>query len=561
MKNIFIILLFIILMNSLYAITAIDSLESKLKIVVAEEKIKILNSLSNEYLYISPLKSIHYAEQAAELAISFNDVVNEHKAYINIANSYALLKDYEKSILFFEKALDKSEKIGDVDLILIDIYRIADVYSSNNNHTKSIEYYNKALIINAINDNGNDVAITLNHIGLEYKKAGQFEKASEFFLKALRFGEENMRVLLRDEYEQISEFYASRGEDEKALDFYKLFATMKDTIASVERSRKISNMQSRYKEEQRLRKIELLKKEKEIQDLELQHLILQQEKQEKEFIASQKSLKINSLNKEKELKATQLKIAEYEKANVKKKITSIHKNNEIRKLELDKQKLTQKALVSTILFILIFTFAGFYLAYINIKMNKNLKSVNAKLELISKTDPLTDLANRRDLIERMKQEQRRFTRNQKSFVLLMSDIDCFKKINDNYGHACGDFILKSLAKQMKSTARGQDIIGRWGGEEFLMLLPETDIVGGFALAEKIRKDIEYTTYVFGESKIGLTMTFGVSVHDRLMDIDHCIKMADEALYRGKKQGKNCVVMSKFKDNSIFTGVNNSINSA
>ena len=561
MKNIFIIFLFITLMNSLYAITTIDSLESKLKVVVAEEKIKVLNSLSNEYLYISPKQSIIYAKQAAELAITFHDVMHEHRAYINIANSYALLKDYEKSIFFFEKALSKSEIIGDVDLILIDIYKIADVYSSSKNHTKSIEYYNKALKINEITDNRSEVALTLNRIGLEYKKAGQFKKASDFFLQALRFGEENVRVLMRDEYKQISEFYASRGEDEKALEYYKLFATMKDTIASVERSKKISNMQNRYEEEQRLRKVELLQKEKEIQDLELQQLVLQQEKQEKEFVASQRSQKIKSLNREKELKATQLKIAEYEKEIVQKKITSIQKDNEIRDLELDKQKFTQKALIFVISFIFIFAVVSFYFAYTNIKTNTKLKAANAKLEQIAKTDPLTELSNRRDMIERMKQEQIRFSRNRKSFVLLMSDIDGFKKINDNHGHACGDYILKSLAEQMKSTARKQDITGRWGGEEFLMLLPETDLDGGFALAEKIRRDIEASTYVFGNNKIGLTMTFGVSVYDRLMDIDHCVKLADEALYKGKRQGKNCVVMSKPKDKPIFHGVEKLIDSA
>ncbi len=548
-------------MNSLYAITAIDSLESKLKIVVAEEKIKVLNSLSNEYLYISPKQSITYAEQAVELAIKFNDMRNEHKAYNHIANSYALLKDYEKSILFFEKALSKSEIIGDIDLILHDIYKIADVYSSSKNYTKSIEYYNKALKINEITNNRSEIALSLNRIGLEYKKAGQYKQASEFFLEALRFGEENVLVLMRDEYKQISDFYSSRGEDEKALEYYKLFSTMKDTIAIVERSKKISNMQDRYKEEQRLRKIELLKKEKEIQDLELQQLILQQEKQEKEFIASQRSSQIKSLNREKELKASQLKIAEYEKEKVQRQMISIQKDNEIRDLELDKQKFTQKALIFVISFIFVFAVVSFYFAFTNIKTNTKLKAANAKLEQISKTDPLTDLANRRDMIERMKQEQIRFSRNRKPFVLLMSDIDAFKKINDNYGHACGDFILKSLANQMRSTARKQDITSRWGGEEFLMLLPETDLEGGFALAEKIRKDIETTSYVFGDNRITLTMTFGVSVYNRPMDIDYCIKMADEALYKGKRQGKNCVIMSKPKEKPIFKDVKSLIDSA
>jgi len=564
MKYTFIILLLFVLIASLHSKTKIESLESKLKVVVAEEKIKVLNSLAKEYLFISPEQSIIYGKQAVEVAIQFHDEKHEHEAYNNIANSYALLKDYKETIFYLEQALHKSEIIGDAKVILDDIYRIADVYSSSKNHTKSIEYYNKALKINEIMNNRGKVAHALNRIGLEYKKAGQYKKASEFFIRALRFEEENRRVLMRDEYKQISEFYASRGEDEKALEYYKLFTTMRDTITNVESSHKISNMQTRYEEEQRQRRIELLQKEREIRDLELQQLILQQEK---DFEVKQRKQQIESLNREKELKATQLKVVEFEKMSIQKKIDTYQKDKEIRDLELDKkaiqintQNFTQKVLISAIVIILIFTVVGFYLAFTNNSTNRALNIANEKLKQIAKTDPLTDLSNRRDMIEKMEHEQKRFGRNGKSFVLLMSDIDDFKKINDDNGHDCGDFILESLAKQMRSTVRKQDFTGRWGGEEFLMLLPETDIDGGFALADKIRKDIQDTSYVFNKIKLRLTMTFGVSVYDRPMDIDQCIKMADEALYRGKKQGKNCVIITKPKDKPIIIGVDESLES-
>ncbi len=322
MKYILIILLLFVLITSLYSKSKIEGLESKLKVVVAEEKIKVLNSLSKEYLFISPEQSINYGKQAAEVAIQFHDEKHEHEAYNNIANSYALLKDYKETIFYLEKALHKSEIIGDAEVILYDIYRIADVYSSSKNHTKSIEYYNKALKINEIMNNRGDVALALNRIGLEYKKAGQYKKASEFFIRALRFEEENRRVLIRDEYKQISEFYASRGEDDKALEYYKLFTTMRDTIASVESSQKISNMQIRYEEEQKQRRIELLQKEREIRDLELQQIILQQEKN---FEVKQRKQQIESLNREKELKASRLKVVEYEKILSRRKLTHIRK--------------------------------------------------------------------------------------------------------------------------------------------------------------------------------------------------------------------------------------------
>lgn len=565
--KLFYIILLISLTISLSSSTIIDSLENKLKIAVAEEKVKVLNSLSKEYLFIAPKQAIKYSEQASEQAKKFNDPINERIAYNNTANAYAVLKDYAQTIKFLEMALGKSEQIGEVDLILSDIYRIADVYSSSKNHIKSIEFYNKALKINEIMNNRGEVALSLNRIGLEYKKAGNYKKASEFFIKALKFEEENVRVLMRNEYKQISEFYSSRGDDEKALKYYKLFTSVKDTIAYAERSQKISNMQEQYEIEQKKRKIELLQKEKEIRDLELQQLILQQEKQKSEFEAKQRTQEIQTLNKDKQLKEFQLKMAEYERDKIQEKIESYQKNKEIRELELAKKaaalknrRYTQKVLIYAMIFIAIFALVSSSFAIVNIRISRKLKIVNAKLEQIAKTDPLTKLSNRRDMIEKILHEQKRFGRNGKSFVLLMADIDDFKKINDENGHDCGDFILETLAQQMKSSVRQQDLTGRWGGEEFLMLLPETDIEGGKALAEKIRKDIEATSYVFNKIELKLTMTFGVSVYDRPMNIDKCIKMADEALYKGKKQGKNCVVMSKPKEKPIINRIDRVIDS-
>jgi len=567
MKKLLCIIMLIAFTISLYSSAIIDSLENKLKVVVAEEKVKVLNTLSSEYLFIAPEQSINYCELAAELAIKFNDQFGEHKAYNCAANAYAVLKDYENAIKYLELALQKSEQIGDVELILNDIYRIADVYSSNKNHTKSIEYYNKALKINEITNNRNDVSLTLNRIGLEYKKAGNYKKASEFFIKALKFEEENVRVLMRDEYKQISEFYSARGDDEKALKYYKLFTSMKDTIAYEERSQTISALQQKYDLEQKKRKIELLKKEKEIRDLELQQLTLQQEKQAKEFEAKQRLQQIEALNKDKQLKEYQLKMVSFQRDQIQEKIDSYQKNKEIRELELENRaaeirsrRFTQQVLMYAVIFIAIFAIVSTYFAITNIKTSRKLKNAYNKLEQIAKTDPLTNLSNRRDMIEKIMHEQTRFSRNGNPFVLVMSDIDDFKKVNDDNGHDCGDFILETLADQMRSSVRKQDIIGRWGGEEFLMLLPETEIDGGVSLAEKIRKDIEVTSYVFNKKELNITMTFGVSVYDRPMNIDQCIKMADEALYEGKKKGKNCVVMSKPEEKPIITKVNKAIES-
>ncbi len=182
------------------------------------------------------------------------------------------------------------------------------------------------------------------------------------------------------------------------------------------------------------------------------------------------------------------------------------------------------------------------LAYDEIeKQKKELDSAYYKLDLLARKDPLTQLSNRRDFLEKVNTEMVRFERDKKEFAFVLSDIDDFKSFNDKYGHDCGDFVLKKVSEVFSKTIRKQDAVGRWGGEEFILLLPGSLADGAIKIAEIIRKAISEQTYVYGDLKLSITMTFGVSIYDGSGDIDSCIKEADEALYLGKQKGKNCVI--------------------
>jgi diguanylate cyclase (GGDEF)-like protein len=177
------------------------------------------------------------------------------------------------------------------------------------------------------------------------------------------------------------------------------------------------------------------------------------------------------------------------------------------------------------------------------EQKKKLSIAYQKMELLARTDPLTQLSNRRDFLEKFHQEVIRFERSGKPISVVLSDIDDFKTVNDRYGHDCGDFVLVNTAKILRSMIRKQDSVGRWGGEEFILLLPETPLSGGEIVAEGIRKRIVGETFSFEEHQLSITITFGVCVYNGVMDVDTCIKRADEALYSGKHQGKNCVVLA------------------
>jgi diguanylate cyclase (GGDEF)-like protein len=167
-----------------------------------------------------------------------------------------------------------------------------------------------------------------------------------------------------------------------------------------------------------------------------------------------------------------------------------------------------------------------------------------KLDLISREDPLTQLSNRRDFKERFETEILRFERHHKPFSVLMGDIDDFKAVNDTYGHECGDFVLVRVAELIRSAVRKLDSVGRWGGEEFILLLPETPIDGAVKVAEEIRKRMEDASFSYQDSHLSITITIGVCQFGQGMEISACIAEADKALYQGKNQGKNRVVAAQ-----------------
>ena len=168
-------------------------------------------------------------------------------------------------------------------------------------------------------------------------------------------------------------------------------------------------------------------------------------------------------------------------------------------------------------------------------------SAEQQMELLATTDALTGLFNRRKMLEMIEQEVVRYKRDKKPFLLAISDIDHFKQFNDNYGHDCGDYVLQQVSLLMKESLRQQDVVARWGGEEFLVMLPETDMEGGVQALEKLRETLANTVYEYKSHTFSVTMTFGVTLYDGRCDVDTCIKHADEVLYAGKRGGRNRVV--------------------
>ena len=158
------------------------------------------------------------------------------------------------------------------------------------------------------------------------------------------------------------------------------------------------------------------------------------------------------------------------------------------------------------------------------------------------TDGLTGIANRRKLDEALENEFLRAKRYGRPLSIAILDADHFKKVNDNHGHIVGDFVLKKLATLFQQNIRREELLGRYGGEEFVVVMPEVDSSGAFQLAEKLRKTVETTVFKSSETELPVTISVGVATLGEENSVKDFLDTADQALYRSKEEGRNRVTI-------------------
>ncbi len=168
-----------------------------------------------------------------------------------------------------------------------------------------------------------------------------------------------------------------------------------------------------------------------------------------------------------------------------------------------------------------------------------IQKANAKLHELSRTDGLTGLLNRKTWENELDTEFQRYTRHKHTTSLLMFDIDHFKRVNDGFGHPAGDEVIRETARVLKENLRNIDIAGRYGGEEFVVILVDTDAAGAFVVAERIRTAMEANTVIYDDIKIQYTVSLGVTeLSPKVTDKTNWIDCADKGLYQAKESGRN-----------------------
>ncbi len=301
----------------------------------------------------------------------------------------------------------------------------------------------------------------------------QADTRVDSLLQVITLAQQNQNdTELSEAYKLISEYYANQGDYKNAASYFQEYLTLHELIFSKDRTESISELEGHYTESQKEKELELLRKEKNLRELEIA-----KSRDERNFII--------------------------------------------------------------LIFILIFTLVIVFLSryHMHSKLHKKLDNLNKKLLDLTETDPVTELYNRRFLVEKIEYLKCQFERSKISFSVLMGDVDNFKGVNDTYGHNLGDKALIQLAETIKETVRKQDFVGRWGGDEFMLLLPETDDEGAQTIAYKIENTISQT--VFGDHRhtFAMGITFGFAEYNEFQTADEIIKKADVSLYVRKEERK------------------------
>jgi len=383
----------------------------------------------------------------------------------------------------------------------------------------------------------------------------------------------NMRLTLNREHLIEHGFKVSNG----LLDFAGTKADLRNELNERENTLNDALLDAKAKKEQLLElNLSLTKNEEKLQviqsDLVKQNTLLvkaqtelnslKNDKEEatielankkKELLAKQKLIfeKVNEhqkleLEQEQEQKLNQLKLdVKQNEEKLAQQINQLKQQSNI--IERKEQKISgqRKLLYITIavaVVILLLKFIVLKTSNRRKQANKDLADLNQQLYELATKDDMTKLFNRRHFLELAQREVNQLHRTKNMGVVLMIDIDHFKDVNDNYGHAAGDQAIINVANILKDNLREYDIVGRVGGEEFSMFLPNSDIGVSSQIAERIRSKVANSSTLFKENSISITISIGLTTRkDNENSIDSMLHRADKALYQAKNSGRNKVV--------------------
>jgi len=446
-------------------------------------------------VYVSAISCFNRARTIKE---EIGDKQAVAMCYNNLALVYKRQDDYTRAMELLQKSMHIKEEIGDQKGIAFCLNNLQSIYEAIGDFDKALEYLQRSLEIIKEQGSESEYSRRIHNMGNIYYRKGDFDRAMEFYENSSALNEKyNNLTSLAADYGGIAEIYRKKGEFErageyyyKALDIYEKQGNksgITDTLINI--GLMFTEMFETTKAiETSLRALNLAL---EIGSPKKETRICENLARTYELLGDYS----NAFLYHKRFKELSDKIMGAEQVRM---ISQVEARAEIEKREKEAEIWKQASV----------------------------------------TDTLTCLPNRRGILADISKQESLFYETGKPFTLIISDIDHFKQFNDKYGHECGDLVLIQVANVIKSIVEAKGLASRWGGEEFLMMLPGTDAETAMQTAEALRCAIEGKSVEYDGQQLSVTMSFGLCEFEADIDLDECIRRADEALYRAKESGRN-----------------------
>jgi len=423
-----------------------------------------------------------YYEQALETVRRVDARALESSILGNRALVLAELEGAEVGLAAHREALALARQLGDVQSVGNQLANICSRLVEVNRLTEAATTCREALAIVEELGNARLIAGTRMSIGDLARSRGQLEDARTNYEAALGLAEGRIPSVETNVLEKLAELDERRGEPQQALERVRQLMALRAEGREQERSHLIEELEIRYQVEKQEHEIELLELDRALQTSKLRHRSL-------------------------------LLIG------------------------------TGIALLLALLLLLV-AWRGFI---IKSRLERQLGERNQELgealdtiTRLAREDSLTGLLNRRAFLDLAEREARRSRRTGEPLSMVMGDIDRFKELNDSSGHSAGDEVLRQLAERMEQSIREIDIVCRWGGEEFLFLLPGTQLAEAYRIIQRVHERITEKPVELDPQPVAITMTFGIAAVDS--EIDAAIERADMAMYQGKDAGRNRIIV-------------------
>lgn len=478
---------------------------------------ELLLSLGRSQLLIGePKNSAASATDAIEWAAEHNDDDLSLRARYALAYAYRNMEDTRLAGRYFQQVTEQAAGMGNDRLEILALNEQANVLVMEEKLDEALTIKQSALKRARETGDPHLISTCLHDLGYVLASAGRYEEALPIFRQCIPLHEQqnNIRGVIMSRI-NISYTLAAMERVDDALEMALSTLNMvRDNQAGELEETLLSQiityleMEKRYDEalryQQELTELQQARFERELQQqvntLEDRHRLVEQE--------------------------TEIRILKQDRA--------------IRELQMDRQRLLiGSAVAAAVLLALLaaFVFRGYRLKQ---QANRGLAELNRRLDELARTDTLTGLSNRRDVMDKLRLYTARSDRTGTPLAILMADIDHFKQVNDTQGHDAGDRVLQEVSKTLREQVRAQDLLARWGGEEFLIALADTDLEGAKIAAEKFRLAVELHGVPEDMELDQVTITIGVSVYRPDRELEAVITEADNRLYEGKERGRNCV---------------------